>query len=274
MQLSGSKRIGPKLLCALTGGVLQIANAAHGAVVYGNFNATDVNYLNVTETPTQLPGPTPVELFGAPAVSGDSLLFTPSNFSVGVSGGSNEFQDGHLSFDIATTDSSYPKIISLTEGGGWAVGGGTTATTAMESLIINQLFITSVNGVSVNPIVVTPTITFTDTNNGSASVVKTSDSIEFESSAGFSTGSWNASASFNLSAALAADGMTGSVTGLSMNLDNQLAVTSETNSDAFIDKKFFDVTTGSTPVPEPATAGLIGMVVAAASMRRRRSSGK
>jgi hypothetical protein len=266
------KRPGVLMGLAAAAGIAPFAAGAQGAVVYGNFDGTDINYLNVTETPTQLPGPTPTELFGPPVISGNTLEFSPTNFMIAVSGGSNEFQDSHLTTNIVSTDTSYPKTINLIEGGGWAVGGGTAATTAMETLI-NDLFITSVNGVSVNPIPVTPTITFTDTNSGSANVVTTSDSIEFQSSAGFSTGSWNAAATFNLTAALAADGLSGSVTGLTLGLDNQLDGTSEANSDAFIDKKYFDITTNTSSVPEPATGGIAMMAMAAVALRRKAKVG-
>jgi len=258
------------LMVLMAVGLAPFANVANGAVIYGNFDGTDVDYLNVTETPTQLPGPSPTALFGAPTVSGNTLLFSPSAFDVGVSGGANEFQDGHLSTNILSTDTAYPKTLNILEGGGWGEVGGTAATEAMETLVVNQLTITSVNGVSINPIVVTPTITFTDTDSGNASVVTTSDSIEFLSTTGISTGSWDANASFNLAGALAAAKITGSVTGLTLNLDNQLAVTSEANSDSFIDKKFFDITTGtSAPVPEPATGGIAALALARLATRRK-----
>jgi hypothetical protein len=270
------QRLNPKLtrssvlMGLAAAGIAPFAGRAQGTVVsYGNFDGTDFNYLNVTETPTQLPGPSPTELFGPPTVSGNTLVFAPTNFTVGVSGGALEFQDSHLNTNIVSTDTSPPKMIDILEGGGWAVGGGTSATTAMETLLVNQLTITSVNGVSVNPIVVTPTITYTDTNSGSANVIKTGDSIEFTSSGGFSTGLWNADASFNLVGALAANGLSGSITGLTLGLDNQLDATSEANSDAFIDKKFFDITTG-TSVPEPAT-GAIAVVSLAGFATRRKS---
>jgi hypothetical protein len=248
-----------------------LSHLAQGAVVYGNFAGPAVTYQNVTEVPTQLPGPTPAALFGPPSLSGNSLLFNPVNFVDSASAGALEFQDGRLTFNVIPTSSQGNiKSISLLEGGAWTVGGGTSATTAKESLLINELFITSVNGISVNPIVVPPSIAFTDTNNGSASVSTSSNSITFSSSAGFSSGTWDATASFNFANALTGAGLSGNVTGLSMELDNQLSVTSETNSVAFIDKKYLDVTSNSSPVPEPSVAGLTAITAGCLSMIRKR----
>ncbi len=260
----------PKLLLGVVGGIASFAGSADAVVTYGNFVGTHVSYQGVSENPTVLPGPTPPALFGPPVISGDTLKFTPLIFVSSSSGGAIQFDDGRLTTNIVpNSPTGTVSNVNIFEGGGWAVGGGTTATTALESLIVNQLFITAVNGSSIDPIVVTPTITFTDTNNGSANVTKTGNTIEFTSSGGFSSGSWNSMASFNIPAALSAAGLSGNVTGLELDLNNQLATTSETSSTAFIDKKFFSIST--TPVPEPATAA--GMVIAGGGLlsRRRRA---
>jgi len=275
MSRKKSVLLSSSVLAGLAAGFLPLPEAARGAVMYGNFVGPNITYQNVTETPTQLPGPSPTQLFGPPALSGDSLMFDPSIFVVSSSGGGIEFQDGHLTTGIVPTSSKGTiSVISITEGGGWTVGGGTTATTAMESLLINQLFITSVNGTPVTPIVVTPTITFTDTDSGTATVTKGLNTIQFNSSGSISTGTWNATASFNLPAALASAGDTGTVTGLQLDLDNQLAAESETTSIAFIDKKFFNITTSGATVPEPATASaaLIGIAGLLQRRSRRRNS--
>ena len=264
-----SALIRSSVLFGLTAGIVPLTNTAQGTVLYGTFVGPNMTYQNVTETPTELPAPTPTTLFGTPLLSGDSLMFTPAAFVTSASGGALNFEDSHLETTIVPTSPKGTLTgMSITEGGGWAVGGGTAATTAEAALIVNQLFIMSVNGVSINPIVVTPVILFTDTSTGSAAVTKTADSIEFNSSGGFSSGSWNATATFNISSALASAGLTGTVTGVSLNLDNQLDVLSETNSDAFIDKKFFDITTTGTTVPEPAT-GTALLLGAAGLMTRR-----
>ena len=261
----------PGLLLGLMAGIAPFTGVVQGAVNYGNLTGPDVTYTNVTETPTQLPGPSPTSLYGSPSLAGDTLQFSNTSFLSSASGGSFEFQDGKLTMGITPTASKFISLINITEGGGWAVG-GTGAATAEETLIINELFITSVNGVSVNPIVVTPTVTFTNSAPESATVTQTSSgtssSIEFASTSGFSSGSWDGDANFNVTAALATAGLTGNVTGLTLTLDDQLDATSSTNSAAFIDKKFFDVTTTPTSVPEPASFG--AMITAAASFLLRR----
>jgi hypothetical protein len=242
-------------------------------ILYGDFAGPDVTYKSVTEVPTQLPGPTPANLFGPPSVSGDSLLFNPINFGVAASGGSSELQDGRLSMNIVpTVPGTAIKMISLIEGGGWTVDNGTAATIAEESLVINELFITSVNGVSVNPIVVPPTITYSDTNNGSAAVVKTPSSIEFQSAGGLSSGSWNGTANFDILGALQSAGLSGNVTGLSLDLDNQLAANSEANSESLIDKKFFEVQVTNSSVPEPVTASGLVLLSIGSLLRRPRKA--
>jgi PEP-CTERM motif len=155
---------------------------------------------------------------------------------------------------------------AITEGGAYAIDDGTTATFASETLVINNLFITSVNGVGVNPIVVTPTITFTHT--GTAPTAITSDSITFLGGDGLENGSWSAVASFNLPAALAQNGLQGTVTGLSLALDNQLGAQADSNGSAFIDKKNFLITPGPSS-PEPGTLGLVGLGLTLGLRRRK-----
>jgi hypothetical protein len=233
------------------------ANSLRASTInnYGNFIGPNVTYTGVTEVDTQLPPPDPANLFGPPTLSGDSLLFNPLNFVVSVAGGSSELQDGRLSMGISTTASPAGQItaFSLTEGGAYGLN-GSASTFAREAFVINNLFITAINGVSVNPIVVTPTITFTHT--GGATTVTTADSITFVGDGSLESGSWNATAAFNIAGALAANGFAGSrATGLQLSLDNQLSAQSQTGTLAFIDKKNFLVGP-SVGVPEPATFGL------------------
>jgi hypothetical protein len=233
---------------------------------YGNFTGPNLSYQGVTEVDNQIPPPTPPNLFGPPALSGDSLLFLPINFDISITGGASELQDGKLTLSAAANPGKAIGSFSISEGGAYAVDDGSAATFASETLIINNLFITAVGGSSINPIVVTPTITFTHT--GSAPFTTTSDSITFFGGAGLENGSWNAVATFDLAGALAAANLQGPVTGLSLALDNQLAAQTDTGGSAFIDKKNFLLTPGP-GVPEPATVGLVAFG-ALLSLRRRK----
>jgi hypothetical protein len=275
-----TKTLGVRLGAGVIGTILASGGFASATVVnYGNFAGPNITYSNVSETDTQLPGPTPPSLYGTPSLSGDSLTFNPINFVVSASGGSSEFQDGRLTVQEITPTNPLGNLslISINEGGAWAVIDGTDLTSAEETLIANELFINQVNGVSVNPIAVTPTFNFTDTKNGAANITTSSiggtGNFDVTSAGGVGNGSWNLTISFNLPAALAAADLTGRVTGVNLILDNQLTATSETNSSAFIDKKFFNIGTNDTPaVPEPAPATLaLGAAACALFARRRRA---
>src|ERR1700733_8894292 len=69
---------------------------------YGNFTGPNLTYLGVTEVDNQIPPPTPPNLFGTPALAGDSLLFSPINFDITVTSppDDSELQDGKLSMSI------------------------------------------------------------------------------------------------------------------------------------------------------------------------------
>src|SRR5947207_4379405 len=83
------------------GAALLLLSSRIGAVPinYGNFNGTNVMYLNVTEDSSTDPTP----LFGAPTVSDDALSFNPSGFGATSSGGGTDLTDGTLATTIMTT---------------------------------------------------------------------------------------------------------------------------------------------------------------------------
>lgn len=257
--------------CVLTV-VLASAPSAKASINYGNFTGPHVEYVGVTETDTQLPGPTPPFLFGTPALSGDSLDFPNTGFVVSVDDDESELQDGRLAFGLVANDQvngSIGDTLAFTEGGAWAVGGD-DSTFAEESLVVNNLIITGVNGVSINPIVVTPTITFSDTTNGAVTVTTSSDSIKFTADNALANGAWNATAGFNFDAALAANDLRGRVTSITVVLNNSLLGTADPGSNnlAFIDKKFFLISPNP-PVPEPASAAVV--LLGGLALARRRA---
>jgi PEP-CTERM motif len=250
-------------------------------VSYGTLAGANVTYTNVTENDSQFPPPDPDHLFGNPSLSVDTLQFLPQNspkglaFKLTVGGGSPGLQDGTLGLGIVPTNPAGGiTSISINEGGGYAVTGGTSATQVSAALNIANLFITSVNGNAVNPIAVAGLIESFSRTSGTGPFVASPNSIVFSGSGGANTGTWAGTANYSnasLVAALTGAGFSGSsrITGLTLSLDNVLSGTSEASSVANIDKKFFNITT--TTVPEPATVVLAGLgaIGLAAGYRRR-----
>jgi hypothetical protein len=231
---------------------LCVAQTAKAAVNYGDFVGPNVMYLQVTEEPTKIPGPTPVALFGAPNLTGDTLDFNPTGFNASASNGNFAFTDGLLTTTImATNPNQFINQLWISEFGSYSLLGGTPAgTKAGISIDSIQAKVTQVNGVAIAPIILPKTITYT--NGGAAPSTTAFGGIQFSSTGGALIGQpWSANVSFNLAAVPGA-------TKIDLVLDNSLFAMSEQGSFAFIDKKDFQIF--NTVVPEPGTImlGLVG----------------
>jgi hypothetical protein len=239
---------------------LTVAQAAKAVVNYGNFVGPNVMYLNVTEDPTKVPGPTPVSLFGAPTLNGNTLDFNPAGFKAESSNGGFAFTDSLLTTTLMTTNANeYITQLWISEFGSYSLLGGTPAgTKAGVSIDSIQAKVTHINNVPVGGggIILPKTITYT--NGGLAPSTTAFGGIQFSSTGGNLIGQpWSANVSFNLAAVPGA-------TKIDLVLDNALFATSEQGSFAFIDKKDFQIF--NTVVPEPGTillglAGGLGLVL-------------
>jgi hypothetical protein len=262
-------------------GLFVMARAADAAL-YGNFAGPNISYWNVTESDSQIAGPPPVTstpsaLFGAPALSppiSDNLEFPAMTFSDLVADGQFQLQDGMLTFDVTPTTTATIHSLAFDEGGAWRVVGLAGDASAEATLVFNDLRITAVNGVALGAaIIVNPTFSESFTPQiGFASVNMGDGDISFTSSGGNAVGTWDIRAGFNIDAALAARGLTGQVTSISVALDDQLfAQTTSVDSAltlASIDKKHFIVSGITTSMPEPTSLSLL--LGGALMMLRRR----
>src|SRR5438046_256584 len=114
-------------LAAVCLALLGIATRVRAAPInYGDFNGTNVQYLQVTEDSATDPTP----LYGNPNLSGDSLSFNPSSFGSTASGGSSDVTDGTLATTIMTYSGSSKRIhkVNFAEAGDYTLAGGATTT--------------------------------------------------------------------------------------------------------------------------------------------------
>ncbi len=218
---------------------------------YGDFAGSDFAFLNVTEGTGSVPNP----LFGAPIVSGNTLLFSPLDFeSASTGAGGVNITDGTLSTLIMATGSLGIQQIILEESGDYSLlgsGGAGTSATAAASWFINVI---EVDGVAVNPISLDASTVFASVNladNGSGIAVV-----------------WDGAVTIDIAALLAANNIVGDATKVTFNMDNTLATTSEAGTSALISKK--DQGVKITVVPTPSALVVLGLMGITGSRRRRR----
>lgn len=229
---------------------MTVAPAGWATVIYGNFSGTSIDFLGVRETTTSPGDPEP--LFGAPTVSGDQLLFFPTAFASTSAGGGADITSSQMQMFIDAKPLATIDKISITEFGEKDLAGvGTAATSASVSAVVD-ITVLEVNNIPVSPIFIAGNVmTFTP-----------DDDYALPGDLGFST--WTGSLLIDI------ESVVDNVTRLQLTFKNILDTTSETGTTAFIQK---DVVSGPAVVveviPEPGTAILLGLGLAALAVRRR-----
>jgi hypothetical protein len=182
-------------------------------------------------------------LFGAASLSGDNLVFTPSNFT--ASSGGVQFSFQTINITVSANTGYLLSAFNLTESGGYSLTG---------------------DGASFG---VTGTFAALDIEGTTGNYIPMT--IGASAPLDGATSGWTALAGVTLPATGwgGADGMVGSV---KLTLSNQLYATASSGSAASIYKDFVGISAITTPVPEAQTyammlagLGLVGFMV------RRRS---
>jgi hypothetical protein len=220
---------------------------------YGDKFAADLVYRQVTEDSITDSLP----LFGNPIVSGNALVFSPTNFGATTTGGGIDITDSTLSTTLEANPGKSISNILFNEAGDYSLAGvGTAATTATVTATY-FLRILDVNGIALNAPV---------SQNGSLNLIPSGGTFDLPNDGG--TGIiWTGSANIDVNAILAANAVQGVATKAILTLDNQLIAVSETGTVSFIKKKTTDGVV-IIVLPEPTMLGLIGG--AAVTMLRRR----
>lgn len=218
-------------LCAVC---IQSANAATcitaTCVNYGDFLGTNVDYFGVVEDSTT----DTVPLFGAPTLSGDSLLFFPSNYTSTANSGATDQTSSTLTMNIVAKGGTELTVITIQEFGDYSLSGvGTSATSAS---IDGALFVTDLSGVTgvhTDSLVVNPASPY----------VLPSDS----------SGIFSATTTLDLTGL--------GITEAFLTFNNNLATTSEAGTTALIQKKVVNgpsIVVSVDPIPVPAAVWLFG----------------
>ena len=248
------KLIALALLCSLYG------NASAIILEYGDFSGLDVMYLGVTEDTRT----SPVALFGAPSVNGNTLDFDPLSFSAGVSSttgtSADETVEARLSFTLMSSDNSTALTnLLVTEAGDYSLAGLGNAQASASVTTPVIWTITHVDGNELaNPVSGQDTLAFTP-NGGSYSLPND-----------LATGAlWEGELNVDIAAFAATNGITGAVTKVDFVMENALTVTASDGGSAAIFKKDFSGVTIT--VPEPGAFTLLALsLISALGLRIRK----
>lgn len=220
---------------------------AQATIVYGDYEGDTIDFLDVSEDDKAL--------FGAPIVSGDTLVFTPLNFEALAASGDIDLVDGTLSTILMPADDSPLITLELFESGFFTLSGEGDEDTRVIAGLAVTINILEVDGevYTDNPSILNFSEILADFN--------------LEDDGENLLTAWSGSVSIDIAEAAEQElGITGDITKAAIVIDNQLIALSEDDSVAFIDKKAFEI---GIVVPEPASLALVGAGAIAIMGRRR-----
>lgn len=180
-------------------------------------------------------------LFGAPTVSGDSLIFTPTNFvAQSTDGAGYDLTSSTVNISITANTGYQFSTVSLTERGDYALIGDDAEVSLGGQIRVFDLDDPFANEVTDN-------------------IVATAPFDVHTTLAGFTTTNWTANASVVVPGASAGwGGDDGIVDGVNVTLENILiARTTQVGSLAYIEKKFAGTSIIITAVPEADTYAML-----------------
>ncbi len=222
-------------------------------ITYGDFSGADVVFKTVTESTS--PGDTlPPNGFGAPVVSGNSLVFTPTAFSAySENGGMPDLSDSHLTMTIAAVANKTIQSVTFSELGAYSLAGAAgTAATKAEVALPGTLTITKINSAGAfNPITIPISAVFSPIGGSYKLPADAGNGVQ-----------WTGQFKIDVTGALRADATVPEgalATEVVLSFDNSLLAQSETGTLAFIDKKSAQLIVDPEPVPEPGTFVLLGV---------------
>jgi hypothetical protein len=239
--------------------LLALAAPASATFVWGNFAGTNVNFVGVQET-TQTAGD-PEPIWGAPTVVGNIMTFSPTSF-LASTGGPAGFDADHSTLQMNIDASGALDTIlsiNLTEVGDAALVGGSSTGVFLQ--MSGTIRINSTTAGPIAPVTVPWVGTF-----------NTGDFFDAVTNPG--TTGWIGTATIDVAAILASNGIFDPATSVTLAYNNQLQAFSggAGPQSATVQKKAVDGPAVTIEViPEPATAALLVMGLIALGIQSRRS---
>ena len=251
-----SVRPGFRALLLLTAAGLLLASSARATVAYGDLSGSSFDFTDMSETTTSVGDAEP--LWGAPSVAGNTLIFTPGAFISTAGGGAVDQTNSTFELTITSQDPDNIAIerLLVNELGDYSLTGAGTNATSASVLAGAGLVITQVN--------------LGGTLSAAAVPGFASDFVSFDTPT--QGGEWTATIDADVQALV--DSVYGAgnayATQVAVVWDNNLSTTSESGTNALIQKKIGLPAVTMQVIPEPGTALLLGLGLSGLAARGRR----